>query len=265
MYNERDHTFVVCAFKESPYLGECVQSLVSQNIPTNVLIATSTPNQHIEEIARKFAVPLFINQESLGIASDWNFAYGIAETPLVTIAHQDDVYCKEYTRHVLEGINSASSPLIFFSNYGELRKGVRIAENNILKVKRTLLRPLESRSRQNSSFWQRRLLSFGNTICCPSVTMVKHALPSPLFHEGFKNNLDWDAWERISRISGAFVYDPSILMYHRIHEDSTTTVLIKDNSRSDEDLAMLGRFWPSPIAKLINIVYPQSQKSNFLE
>ncbi|MCL1799564.1 MAG: glycosyltransferase [Eggerthellaceae bacterium] len=264
MYNERDHTFVVCAFKESPYLGECVQSLVSQNIPTNILIATSTPNQHIEGIARKFAVPLFINQESLGIASDWNFAYGIAETPLVTIAHQDDVYQEEYTKSLLEGINSASNPLIFFSDYGELRNNLRITENGILKVKRALLKPLGSPVRQNSVFWRRKILSLGCAICCPSVTMVKDALPMPLFNEGLKTNLDWDAWERVSRLSGAFVYSPSVLVYHRIHEESTTTALIQDSSRAKEDLLMLNRFWPRPIAAIIGILYAQGQKSNSL-
>ena len=38
------HTFAVCAYGESPYLEECVQSLLAQKVRTRILIATSTPN-----------------------------------------------------------------------------------------------------------------------------------------------------------------------------------------------------------------------------
>lgn len=77
-----------------------------------------------------------------------------------------------------------------------------------------------------------------------------------------KGGLDWDAWERLSRIGGEFCYDPQVLMYHRIHEDSETSHIIADNTRKNEDLAMLERFWPKPIARFINHFYSESLKSN---
>ena len=76
-----------------------------------------------------------------------------------------------------------------------------------------------------------------------------------------KGGLDWDAWERLSRISGAFCYESQVLMYHRIHEDSETSHIIADDTRTNEDLAMLERFWPKPVAKLINRFYSESLKS----
>ena len=42
-----DHTFAICAYKESPYLEECIKSLKNQTIKSNILIATSTPNDYI--------------------------------------------------------------------------------------------------------------------------------------------------------------------------------------------------------------------------
>ena len=36
----REHTFVVCAYKESQYLEECIQSVLNQNIKSNVIIST---------------------------------------------------------------------------------------------------------------------------------------------------------------------------------------------------------------------------------
>lgn len=48
------HTFVICAYGESPYLEECICSLLNQKRKSSVLIATSTPNEHIERLAEKY-------------------------------------------------------------------------------------------------------------------------------------------------------------------------------------------------------------------
>ena len=101
-----------------------------------------------------------------------------------------------------------------------------------------MLKPLEGSLFRSSRFVRRRILSMGSAICCPSVTMVVPNIPMPLFREGLKSNLDWEAWERVSRLQGSFLYDPLVLMYHRIHEGSETTALIKDNTRTEEDLFM---------------------------
>lgn len=264
MFRPEDHTFAICAYGDSPYLVECVESLISQSVSTNLIMTSSTPNDHIREVAQHYRIPLFINPVSKGIAADWNFSYARANTSLVTIAHQDDTYAQKYTEHMLQGLNAATRPLVFFTDYGELRNGVEVDNNRLLRIKRLLLAPLKKKTRQNSAFWKRRVLSLGSAICCPSVTFVKENLPNPLFREGLETNLDWDAWERLSRENGAFIYDSSLLMHHRVHEESATTLLIEGNVRKGEDELMLGRFWPKPIAKAINIFYSQGQKSNRL-
>ena len=37
------HTFVICAYGESPYLEACIRSLLSQTEKSRILCATSTP------------------------------------------------------------------------------------------------------------------------------------------------------------------------------------------------------------------------------
>ena len=56
----KDHTFAVCAYQESPYLEECIKSLKKQTIKSNILIATSTPNDYIKGIADKYTIPYYI-------------------------------------------------------------------------------------------------------------------------------------------------------------------------------------------------------------
>ena len=48
-----NHTFAICAYKESPYLEECIQSLMNQTVKSDILIATATPSKYIDDIAAK--------------------------------------------------------------------------------------------------------------------------------------------------------------------------------------------------------------------
>ncbi len=257
-----DHTFVVCAYGESPYLEECLASLRSQTITTNIILSTSTSNELIKRVCDKYEVPLHINPGPGGIAGDWNFAVSLASTPLVTIAHQDDVYLDRYVEVMLTFLSNRSDATLFFSDYAELRQGVCVDKNKLLDVKRALLLPLKSKTLSKSKFVRRRTLSLGCPICCPSVTLVKSAFTEPLFDVHFGSNLDWQTWEKLAAVPGSFVYAPEILMMHRIHADSETSHLIENDSRTQEDLEMLSHFWPMPIARLINRVYAGGQKGN---
>lgn len=90
-----EHTFVICAYKESPYLLECVASLKQQSVTSNIILATSTPSRTLEALCEEEAIAYVVREGTSGIAPDWNFALSCADTPYVTIAHQDDVYDKD--------------------------------------------------------------------------------------------------------------------------------------------------------------------------
>lgn len=257
-----DHTFAVCAYGESPYLDECVASLKDQSVSTSIIICTSTPNDGIRSVADRHQVPLFESENPPGIASDWNHAIKRAATPLVTVAHQDDVYEPQYVHRMLRAMSELEKPLLYFTDYGELRQGERVRDSRLLRVKRHALASLRDGRNAASVNVRHRALSLGNPICCPSVTFALCNLPSPVFLDGFKSNLDWEAWSRIAEMEGDFYYDAEILLYHRIHTGSETSALISDDTRTKEDLQMLKRFWPAPLAYLINLAYRHGQASN---
>ena len=264
-YTSKDHTFVICAYKESQYLRECIESLMCQKMKTDIIMATSTPSEMIENISKEYNIPLFVNQDKMGgIAKDWNFAYSCSHTRLVTIAHQDDVYYPDYSKKMIMALNQAEHPLIGFSDYAERRAGIDITDNRLLNIKKRMRAPLRKNTFQSSIFVRRRVLSMGSAICCPSVTMVKDNLPETIFEDGFKSNIDWQAWERISRMKGQFVYCGEPLMAHRIHSESTTSSIIADNTRREEDYEMFRKFWPAPIAGLIEHFYREGEKQNSL-
>lgn len=261
-YTAKEHTFAICAYKESKYLEECIVSVINQKERSNILIATSTPNEHIEGMAKKYQIPLYVRNGKSDIAQDWNFAYKCAKTQLITITHQDDIYCDNYLNDVLKNINESKNPLIVFGNYGEIRDKKIVTDNGLLKIKKIMLFPLRSKIFWKSRFVRRRILALGSAICCPSVTFVKNNLPNILFESGYKSDLDWQAWEKISRLKGSFVYCNTVLMLHRIHEESATTQIIADSNRTKEDYDMYCKFWPKWIAKCLIRAYEKSQESN---
>ena len=263
MTQQMQHTFVVCAYKESEYLEACIQSLLAQTVKSRILISTATPNAHISALAERYGLDVRVNTGDHGIAQDWNFAYAQAETALVTLAHQDDIYDPGYAAAVIAAAGEAKHPLICFTGYYEIRDGRRVEDNDLLRVKRKLLSPLKLRPFRTSRFVRRRSLSLGNAICCPAVTYVRDNLPQPLFPVGFRSNVDWETWEHISRMKGAFCYIPAPLMGHRVHAGSETSAVIGDgDGRTAEDYAMFRKFWPKWIADRLIRMYAKGQKSN---
>lgn len=259
---EVSHTFAICAYKESAYLEECIQSIRKQSLKTNIIMITSTENDFLKGISDKFEIPLYINRGERGITQDWNFAYQKANTDYVTIAHQDDVYFKDYAKYVVRYLEKQGDALIYFTDYAEIRDNKIIRSNKLLRIKRLMLYPLRFSMFWGSRFVRRRILSFGSPICCPSVTLVKKNLPSIIWEKGFRSNEDWEAWEKISKMRGKFIYNREILVGHRIHEGSETSMIIKDGARTQEDYIMFRKFWPSFIAKILTRLYAKSEESN---
>lgn len=258
------HTFAICAYKESPYLEECILSLKGQTVKSRIIMVTSTPNNYIEEMAGKYQIPCYINNGEHGITQDWNFGYRCADSKYVTIAHQDDIYDRDYLETALGALQESKKPLIFFSDYYEVRNGKKVADNRLLRVKRVMLLPLRIRRLQRSVWVRRRILSFGSPICCPSVTFAAENLPAPVFKNHFRACEDWEAWERISRLKGEFVYSPKRLMGHRIHAESETSAIIGDHKRSGEEYEMYCKFWPKWFAGALCRAYAGGQESNRL-
>ena len=260
---EKIHTFVVLAYKESKYLEECIKSVMNQTVKSNIIIATSTPNDYIKKIAKKYKLEIKVNSGSKkGIGYDFDFAKNASDTELVTIAHQDDIYDETYTEEVIKAFNKKKKSLIIFPDYYEIRKEGKVYKNKNLKIKRILLFRLRIHWWSKYKFIKRSALRYGNSVCCPAVTFINKNCPANVFESDMKCNIDWLAWERLSKKKGYFYYIHKPLMGHRIYDESTTSKVIKDNGRTEEDYEMFRKFWPKFIAKKLTKFYQKSEKSN---
>jgi hypothetical protein len=226
-------------------------------------VTTSTPSAYAADVARTHGVPLIVNPQRGGIGCDWNFALCASDAQLVTIAHQDDTYRPDYFARMVEAIRGRDDFSMAFSDYDErTAEGPRPLHINI-RVKRFLARrAFGARAEIRSPPDKRRLLAWGNPICCPSVILNRAVRPEFRFTETLQSNLDWEAWMRLAQDPGAFIYVREPLVTRRIHAQSETSALIADRRRYDEDRAMFERFWPAPVAALIMSVYRASYRAN---
>ena len=255
------HTFVVLAYKESKYLEECIKSVLNQSYDSKVVIATTTDNKYIRNIAKKYKLNVIVGKHT-SIGGDFDFALNCGKSKLVTIAHQDDVYDYDYAKSIVDSYLKYPNSIIIFSDYYEVRDGKKVISNINLSIKRVLLFPLRLKKLGKFKFFRRWVIRFGNGICCPAVTFVKDNCPKDVFASNYKCNVDWYAWEKLSKRDGCFIYIKDKLMGHRISEDSTTTDIIKQGIRTKEDYDMYIKFWPKFIAKILTNIYKNSEKSN---
>lgn len=249
------HTFAICAYGESPYLEECVQSVMNQEIKTNYLIATSTPNKMIEGIAKKYNIPYYIKKSKSDICDDWNFAYNKAKTELVTVAHQDDIYDKEYTKEIL--LNYDKDILMYNTDYNPYKKGKVTTDENS-KIKGLLKIFVRNKFFAKIKFFKVMSLAFGNSINCPSVTYNKKLLGDSVFTSDLKFGLDWDTFLKIARMDGGMLYISKKLINYRIHDEATTKQFIINHKREAEDIIMFRKIWPSFIVRVIMKFYKKS-------
>jgi glycosyltransferase involved in cell wall biosynthesis len=256
-----DHCFAIPAYKDSIYLEDCIKSILNQTIKSEVIICTSTPTSQNKMIADKYGIPFFINENGLtGIANDWNFALISAPTRLVTIAHQDDIYEPGFAEAVSRSMDQQTQ--IAFTDYSDIHGDqIKTATiNQIVKI--LLLFPFLFKRKIQSKFLKKLVLSIGDPICCPSVTINKFAEPEFKFSVAYNCVLDWHAWYQLAQKDGSFVFIHQRLMRHRVHHESETSNQIKQGKRRSEEESMLQQIWGKPLGTCIAWVYQLGQLEN---
>ena len=260
-YSGDDLTFVIIAYKVCEYLEDCIKSLLKQKTKAKILISTSTPNEHIKKLAKKYKIEVRVNPEG-GQVKDFNFAMAQPDTDLVMMMHQDEVLSDNFVDEVLDAINHSKKPIIAFTNYIEMHNDkVDDKPSSMVKIKRMMLLPLKIRGLSGTRLGKRGVQMLGNSITHPTVVCVMRELPKKPFREKYKAAMDWDLWERLSRQKGNFVYVNDVLLYHRMNDDNQSAKLLNSsNVRGEEEYEILSRFWPKMIAKQIARMYGKAAK-----
>lgn len=254
----KTHTFAICAYHDSPYLEACIRSLKGQSVPSDIILCTSTPSGYIDSLAEKYGIPVYVREGKSDIGDDWNFAYHTADAELVTIAHQDDLYQRDYGKLLLEAYERYPDMTLFTGGYTVVKDEKLVKFEKVEFVKRFLRIPLRFKSLCGLPAIKRSVLRFGNSICCPACTYNKRLLGEPLFDSPYRFALDWDTLWKLAGRKGRFICVERPVMYYRVHEEATTKGCIEDNTRAREETEMFAKMWPKPVVRFLMHFYKKA-------
>lgn len=250
------HVFAVSAYRESPYLEECLRSLKNQRAKDAVIICTSTPNEQIERTACRYGYPVFVRDGESSLKADWNYAIGCAVrylgAELVTVAHQDDIYEPEYSIFLRKAYELYPDMLIFCSRYATIDQNGDRTDARAEDVKRILRMGLRLRKLAHLKIIKRSALVFGNAICCPSVTYNISLTGESVFIDDDYFVTDWKALLRLADMPGRFVCLERVLLRYRVHPGAQTQKTISTHMRDIEEARVYSSLWPQPIAYVLS-------------
>lgn len=245
------HTFAICAYKESPFLRECIRSLLPQQETSDIILCTSTPNDYIKGLAEEFNLPLYCRDGKSDIQDDWNFACSMVKTQWVTVAHQDDYYFPDYSKNLTEKIREKPEAIFAFTDYRPMKNGKETVDINCI-IKKMIRSPMKNPKKAASIKWKRRILSLGNSINCPSCAYNLALFKGNVFTSTLKFALDWDTFVKLAETDYPFIYISKVEVLYRIHSEATSKDYTESEKRRTDEYYMFRKFWPE---RFINLYF----------
>lgn len=254
-----NHSFIIPAYGRSPFLEGCIESLMAQTAKSPIVISTSTPFDGLDALGYKFGVRLHIHSPNRGIGPDWNAALDVADTQLVTLAHQDDIYLPEFSERMVAAAHDKPQSTLLFSDADEIdSRGELIPQHHNTTIKRLMVgMAFAGRTTIQGAVSRRLLFGLGNPVICPAVTINRTNTADFRFREDLRTNMDWLAWIELAE-RGAVTRVAKVLMQHRAHEQSETARCLADGARQQEDRMIFERMWPRPVSDILSRLYQRS-------
>ena len=232
-------TVAVPVFNGARFLPHTLDSLLGQQHDDfEVVVIDDVSTDDSVAIAESRGVRVVRNEVRRGLAGNWNAAFALAKTPLLVIAHQDDVYDPRFLAATSKLL--ATYPRAFIAH---TRAGIIDAHD----------RPVvTAAARFKDRFWpadepyerppeaELRMLQTGNYIVCPAVMFRMSAVETiGTFNESYRFVPDWEYWLRglVAGFTIAGTHAP--LVQWRSHEANATKQEEATLRRYDEELELL--------------------------
>ena len=225
------HTFVILAYNESDDLEECIKSVINQNVKSNIVIATSTPNDYIIDLASNYSLGVMVNKNKSNKGGDYNFSLNSFDTELITIAHQDDLYDRNYTKEIIACYEKHPEATIIFTDNYEIKDSVKIKKSKKLFWKRYFIFPLRFKLFQNKKIFKIRSLRRDKYICTSSITFVKKNIKKEVFPTNLKYDNDWQGLINLAKENTSFVYLSKKLVGYRVIEKKNNKIKEKEDEK----------------------------------
>lgn len=230
------------------HLAETLRGVLAQGGRFPLLLSDDRSDDATLDIARAIAgdrLRIVINAERLGLAGNWNRCVAIANTPLVAIIHQDDVWRPGHLDAHLAAYEADRVVGWIASASGVIDDAGR--EVPAATVDRG---GLGDRDRRFPPGGAVRELAVSNPLRCSAVTIAKaaHAEVGG-FDPSYRYVVDWDFWLRVARqFAVAWVARPTVdVRWHLASETHRFATGLSDLEETSRLLDVLFETANAPI------------------
>ncbi|MBW3565827.1 MAG: glycosyltransferase [Acidobacteria bacterium] len=228
------------------FLDRTLRSLLEQSVPPDEIIClddgSTDRSTSIVTLLDDPSIRLIRNPRRLGLAGNWNRALELAEDfDFLTIAHQDDIYERDYLEKVTGALSTHPSAFIAHTKATVIDEADRVVTLSATRYKDKFWphEPLVERGVDE----ELRLLIRGDYIFCPSVTFRTSALTTiGTFDERFEFVPDWDFWLRGLFEGFTIVGVNERLIRYRSHPQSATKLAEKTLRRYQEEIDIVEHY-----------------------
>ena len=233
-------TFAIPCRDAGAHLRPLLRSLLAQSeADFALLLVDDGSTDGSAALAREVAgdrIEIHRNDAPFGIGANWNRCAELGGPPFVCLAHQDDVYERDYLARMLAALRARPDAGIAHCRAtavdGDGAPIVSPAE--AFKAHFWRHQPGEDRAAHYARLWR------GNFVCCPSVlyrTDVLRAVGP--FRTDLRFALDWEWWFRLLRTGFGIADVDATLLHYRRHDAAASIRASADRSRFAEELHVL--------------------------
>lgn len=232
-------TVAVPVYNGARFLARTLESLLAQEHDAfDVVAIDDRSTDDSAAIAESLRVRVVRNEVRRGLAGNWNAAFALASTPLLVIAHQDDVYEPAFLATAERLLETHPRAFIAHTRAQYVDERERPAGNAASRFKDSFWPADEPYEREPDA--ELRMLHGGNYIICPAVMYRMSAVTKiGAFNERYRFVPDWEYWLRGLLAGFTITGTHARLVKWRRHDESATRQEEATLRRYDEELELL--------------------------
>jgi glycosyltransferase involved in cell wall biosynthesis len=224
------------------YLAETVRSLLDQSERGFRLVCIDDASTDDSvAVASSFTDPrmeIIVAGDHASLAANWNRALDVARTPYIVIAHQDDIYERDFLATMIRLIEKHPRAFAAHCKTTSIDASGRVVRLPAARYKETFWPAADPYEREPAA--EIEVLSCGNYVVAPSV-MLRMAAVRQIgdFDTSLQFVTDWQYWLRGLRAGFTLAGAHSRLVRFRRHPWTATRLSELSLRRYEEEIALL--------------------------
>lgn len=233
--------FAIPYYSGLRYLGEAIDSVLAQTVGDWELVvvedAGPEPARDLVASYDDTRIRYVLNEHTLGLAGNWNRCVREVRAPLVTLLHGDDRLRPTYAERVTAVARDHAHAAAVFAGARVIGADGAPTWTAVDVYKGWLTRRRGDHVVRDDLGLSR--LVAGNYIVCPTLCLRREVVGPDPFELRWRFVTDWAfTCEQVLRGHELFGLEEPLLEYRR-HAEQQTSVLGRDASRFEEELAFL--------------------------